>query len=237
MEMNITKILSLVLVKLKYIILVALIFALATFGYTELFATETYNSSAKFLVIMDEDNSKSTEANFVKEAIHSYLEIFNTTKFFNEVSDDFNSKEESRTYTAANLKAMTRVQSSTNEDAPSFTIVVTSSNPDICYELANTVAKHMIEKSLDYKMLNKIELIDDPIKPILPSSPNVTKNMVTGFFIGGILAAAFFVVKEMLDRKIKNLEDITSAYDIPILGVVPDASPEKAGKKLTDKED
>lgn len=237
MELNIHKVLSLLLVKLKYIILVALIFALATFGYTKLLVTEKYTSSAKFLVVMDESNSKSTEANFVKEAVHSYLEIFDTTKFFNEVAEKYTEEYPDRKYTAAALKGMTSMQSATNEDAPSFTIRVISSDPEICYTLANTVADHMILKSQDYNALNKIELIDDPIKPILPSSPNVVGNTFVGLFFGAVLASAFIIFRELMDKKIKNLEDITNSFDLPILGVVPDTSPEIKNKRSKDKED
>ena len=238
MELNISKIISLLLSKIHYIILIALLFALGTFGYTKNFVPEKYSSSAKFLVIMDEDSSKTAEANFVKEAIHSYLEIFNTTKFFNEVAETFNTQGNNRIFTASELKSMTSVQSSTNEDAPSFTIKVVSSNPNICYELANTVASHMIKKATDYKVLNKIELIDDPIKPVLPSSPNVASSTITGFAIGVILSCILFVFIEVMDKKIKNLEDITNSFNIPILGVVPETSPDTASKrKNAGKED
>ena len=104
MEMNLSKILLLLLSKLHYIVLIALMFALVTFGYTKFFVPEKYTSSAKFLVVMDEDNSKASEANFVKEAIHSYLEIFNTTKFFNEVAESFNAQNEGTVFTASDLK-------------------------------------------------------------------------------------------------------------------------------------
>lgn len=239
MEMNINKALSLLLSKIQYIILIALIFAVATMGYTKLFVTEKYSSSAKFLVIMDEDSSKTTEANFVKEAIHSYLEIFNTTKFFTEVAEAYNSQNDGRVYTASELKSMTSIQASANQDAPSFTIKVTSSNPNFCYTLANTVSSNMIKRAAEYKALNRIELIDDPIKPVAPSSPDLFNNTAMGFVVGLLASCAMFIVIEIMDKKIKNLEDITSSFGIPVLGVVPDTSPDSANKynKKSAKED
>lgn len=230
MEMNISRVLSLLLSKIQYIILVSLIFAVATLAYTKLCVPEKYTSTAKFLVIMDEDNSKSTEANFVKEAIHSYLEIFNTTKFFNEVAESFNAQSDMRVYTASELKSITKVQSSSNADAPAFSIRVTSSDPNLCFKLANTVASNMIKKSTEYKALNKIELIDDPIKPVAPSSPNVVKNTISGFLAGAIIVCACFIFFDAMDKKVKNLEDITKNFSIPVLGVVPDTSPDTVGK-------
>lgn len=227
MELSVEKILSLMLLKLKYIILIALIFAIGAFGYTKLCVDEQYTSSSKFLVVMDVTTSKTSEASFVKEAIHSYLEIFNTTKFFNEIADIYNDSEEGYRYTASQLKAMTSMQPASNEDAPSFTVRVVSGNPDMCYDLANIVSSHMIDKAAEYEVLNKIQMIDDPIKPISPSSPNIFTNTVLGLIAGVILATVMFICKEMFNHKIKNLEDIKSCYDIPILGVVPDTSIEE----------
>ena len=79
--------------------------------------------------------------------------------------------------------------------------------------------------------LDKIELIDDPIKPVLPSSPNIPRSTIVGFIVGVILSCALFVFIDMMDKKIKNLEDITNQFNIPILGVVPDTAPETANKK------
>ncbi|MBE6650062.1 MAG: hypothetical protein E7613_01995 [Ruminococcaceae bacterium] len=237
MEMNISKMLNLLLARLKYIVLVALIFAIATFGYTKMFVSEQYTSTAKFLVTMDETNSKSTEANFVKEAIHSYLAIYETEKFFKEAAEIYNA-EYNTEYTASNLRAMTSISPASNEDQPYFTIRITASNPDLAFNLANTISDYAKVKADEYKALNEISLIDDPLKPIVPSSPNVTKNTFMGLIVGAFLASAAFVLKELMDKKIKNLEDITSIYDIPILGVVPDTSPEtKGGRGKEDKED
>ncbi len=238
MEMNISRIVSLLLVRLKYILLVALIFALLLFGFTKAFVQEKYSSSAKILVVMEADFSKTSEATFVKEAIHSYLAIFDTVKFFNEVSEEYASREYGdRIFTASQLKAMTDIEASANVDEPSFTVKVTSTSPDVCYNVATTVADYMLVKSAEYQPLNKIKVIDDPIKPLVPVSPNVMVTTLIGFLLGAIGAAAFFVCKEMFDNKIKNLEDITSLYDIPILGVVPDTTPAAEKRARRDREE
>ena len=186
---------------------------------------------------MEETTSKSTEATFVKEAIHSYLAIYETEKFFSEAAQIYN-EEYSANYTASNLRAMTDISPAANEDQPYFTIKITAATPELAFNLANTISDYAKAKADEYKALNEISLIDDPIKPIVPSSPNVTKNTILGLFIGALLASAAFIIKELMDKKIKNLEDITSTYDIPILGVVPDTSPEtKSKRRKEDKED
>jgi capsular polysaccharide biosynthesis protein len=64
----------------------------------------------------------------------------------------------------------------------------------------------MIVKAGEYKALNKIELIDDPIKPVVPSSPDIVNNTVLGFLFGAAACCALIILKELFDKKIKNLE-------------------------------
>ncbi len=224
MEFDLKKIFSLLLQKLRYIVIIAALAGFVALGYTKFFITPIYSSSAKFLVIMDDTGSKASEATFVNEAIYSYLEIFNTGNFFREVAEDFNIENDT-SYTSNQIKSMTTIKSSSSQNTPSFTVQVSSANPQLSYDLANLVAEHMKNTSEEYKVLNEISLIDDPVLPVVPSSPNVMTNTILACFVGGVLAASFFVIIMMLDKKVKTLEDITSRYNLPILGIVPDSNP------------
>ncbi len=224
MELNISRIFSLIITRLKYIIIVALIFAALFFGFTKLFIDEKYESSAKILVVMNTTTSKSTEAAFVKEAVHSYLEIFNTTKFLTEVTELYNANNPENELKPSKLKEMTRIEASSNTDAPSFSVKVTSGSSKLSYNLATLISSHMITRSAEYEALNPIKIIDNAIEPKFPSSPNIILNSILGFVLGAAIVIGYLVVREMFDNKIKNLEDITSSCEIPILGVVPDAS-------------
>ena len=58
----------------------------------------------------------------------------------------------------------------------------------------------------------------------------MVKNTISGFLAGAIIVCACFIFFEAIDKKVKNLEDITKNFSIPVLGVVPDTSPDTAGK-------
>ena len=57
-----------------------------------------------------------------------------------------------------------------------------------------------------------------------PSSPSTSKNTVIGLLVGLVLAVIVNLLRELLDTRIKNEEDLSRRYDIPILGVIPDFS-------------
>lgn len=230
MEMNLNRLLSLLVSKLKYIILIAIIVAIAAFGYTKFFVDESYTSSAKFLVEMETGQNKTTELTFTQSALNSYMAIFNTRDFFNEVADIYNQEHTDSNLNSSQIRSMTSIAASSKAEDPTFNITVTSLNPIVSYDIAKTISDYAILKIEQTPSLNPINMIETPVKALSPSSPNVKKNALVGFALGLIITAAFFVCREVFDGRIKNVEDISNQYDIPILGVIPDSSTETANE-------
>lgn len=235
MEINLNRLLSLLVSKLKYIILIAVILAIGAFGYTKMFVSEKYTSSAKFLVDMEITQNKASEQSFSVNALKSYMAIFNTRDFFNEVADVYNAEKGETLFTSSEIRAMTSISDSSGSEEPTFYIRVSASDPTTAYEISKTISEYAISKINEFEYLNTITMVESPIKALSPSSPNVKKNALIGFALGVILSAAFFVCIEMFDGRIKNIEDITSGYDIPILGIVPDTTVETPNTKSAKK--
>ncbi|MBE6701314.1 MAG: hypothetical protein E7582_05435 [Ruminococcaceae bacterium] len=230
MEINLNRLFSLLLVKLKYIILVAVIAAIAAFSYTNAFMTEKYTSSAKFLVLMETSQNKSSELTFAQESISSYMAIFRARDFFNEVVDTYNEENPDEELTTSQLMSITDIQSSTNSDEATFTIKVTTTDPEKSYKFTKLISEHAKAKVAGIETLNEIMMVESPVKSFVPSSPNIKSNTFLGFVIGFVLTAAAFVLKELLDGRIKNAEDVKALCNISILGVIPDNESERSGK-------
>ena len=222
------------MVKIKYIILIAVIAGLGSFIYTSTFVEEKFTSSSKFLVLMETTQNKTSELAFAQDSISSYMAIFKARDFFNEIVDKYNEGSEEE-LTSSQLMSITNIQASTNKDEATFTIRVTTTDPDKSYEITKLVSEYAVEKVDGIETLNSIMMVESPIKSFVPSSPNVPKNTFLGFLAGFILTAAFFVIKEILDGRVKNVEDIKLLCNIPILGVVPDNSND--AKKTTTSKD
>lgn len=235
MEMNLSRLLSLLLSRLKYILLVAVIAGIASFGYTKFCVDEKYTSSSKFLIDMDIAQSKVSELSFQQSALNSYMAIFNTRDFFEEVADIYNLKEDVVHLTSSQIRSMTSITTSSSADEPTFTIKVTSVYPNLAYEIAKTVSNYAVEKIDTFEYLNTVTMVETPIKPMSPSYPSLRKNTLLGFALGLIASAALFVCWEVLDKRVKNLEDITSKFDIPVLGIIPYALDEPIEKRRRER--
>ena len=59
------------------------------------------------------------------------------------------------------------------------------------------------------------------LEPTSPVSPQKTRNVILGFLVGAIIMAGVFVVRFIMDDKIKTSEDITKYLGIPTLAIVP----------------
>lgn len=80
-----------------------------------------------------------------------------------------------------------------------------------------------------YKELNaaagisasNIAIIDAAIPPILPSSPNLLRNLALALLAGLVASGAFVYLRMQFDDAVRVPEDVANKLDMPLLGVIP----------------
>ena len=63
--------------------------------------------------------------------------------------------------------------------------------------------------------------LDEAVVPQNPSSPNIKRNVVIGFVLGGVSISILLLLSEVLDDRVKKPEDIEEVMGITLLGVIP----------------
>ena len=81
---------------------------------------------------------------------------------------------------------------------------------------------------------NNISLIDAPIFPDRPRTPNLTLNLALGMIIGLLVGIGAAIAIDSLDTRFKIPDEVEAALGIPILGVIPKASREGYEEALAD---
>ena len=56
--------------------------------------------------------------------------------------------------------------------------------------------------------------------PDEPSSPKIAQNLGIGLILGLLLGFGIAVLRQVLDTRVRNEDDVRSLTDSPILGVV-----------------
>ena len=63
--------------------------------------------------------------------------------------------------------------------------------------------------------------------PLLPSSPKIFLNVFIGLFLGTLVAVAIAIILEMINRRVRNVDDSTEALGLPVIGTLP--KPDRIG--------
>jgi len=69
--------------------------------------------------------------------------------------------------------------------------------------------------------VNNIRVVDRPLVPKRPVSPNVPLNLAGGLAFGLALGLSFAVAREQLDRSLRSPEDIERELGLSFLGLLP----------------
>lgn len=121
-----------------------------------------------------------------------------------------------------------------------FKLIVTSTDPTLSYNIA-----HQMEESVPEQMeetnngLVQTTVEDKAIKPNTAEGRGYLKNCLLGAVAGLLIAAAYVILRDLLDVRIKSAEELSQRYDVPVLGSIPAFTTGKrsaVGKKNTKKE-
>lgn len=232
---NLRKIVVALLRKWKVIVLFAIIGALVGYFYTANFVELTYTSKVEFLAYAEDTRSELNDAaqtsndnvrtsntsrmNYAMKMLSTYIEIMKTNEFTNRVAQDLNDRINS-SYTGSTIKGAMSIESV--EDTAMFKITVSTNSADLSYEIARqletTVPEMMSETNSG---LVKASVEDKPIKASAAGSLGYSKKCTVAALIGVIIAAAYIILRNLLDVRIRASEELIEKYNIPVLGSIP----------------
>ncbi len=216
-----------VLSKLKIVLILGIVAAVVVAGLTYFTAKEHYNFNGSFIVDpfgnVDENfnsNNIYNELTISKTLIPSFVELLQTKDFGEKVAKEVNKKLDTK-ITAEYVINSTRY--TTDDETLIIDFRCTSSSKKLAHTIASTIAKlapDYVENKLNRVKLNTIGSIDKNDFTIRKTDFKVM-GMVA-FVITAVLTVLICLIIELLDNRIKSIEDITEHFDYPILGTIPD---------------
>ncbi|MFM9913827.1 MAG: chain length determinant protein EpsF [Methylophilaceae bacterium] len=79
---------------------------------------------------------------------------------------------------------------------------------------------------------SEVAVLNPATPPLEASSPKVMLNIILSMFLGGLLGIGFGLIAEMMDKRVRSREDITEAFDIPVLAIIKEKSSKKRRFRL-----
>jgi uncharacterized protein involved in exopolysaccharide biosynthesis len=74
---------------------------------------------------------------------------------------------------------------------------------------------------------SEVAVLDPATPPMEPSKPKIFLNLLVSIFLGTMLAVGFALLAEMMDRRIRVPEDLSLGLNLPVLGVIAAAKPQR----------
>ena len=201
------------------IVLVALVFAIAAFGYSAFLAKKEYQSTSRIYVVsrQNQDNNALTNSDLQAGSylVKDYREIILSQNVLSQAIEELKLD-----LTPAELSK--KISVSVPTDTRILSITAKDGDPKEAARIANGLRNVAAEKIIAVTKVSDVTTLDEAEVPQTPSSPNIRRNVLLGFIAGAGLMVVFMVVVEVLDDRVKRPEDIEELMGLTLLGIVPD---------------
>ena len=201
------------------IVLVALVFAIAAFGYSAFLAKKEYQSTSRIYVVsrQNQDNNALTNSDLQAGSylVKDYREIILSQNVLSQAIEELKLD-----MTPAELSK--KISVSVPTDTRILSITAKDGDPKEAARIANGLRNVAAEKIISVTKVSDVTTLDEAEVPQSPSSPNIRRNVLLGFVAGAGLIVVLLVVVEVLDDRVKRPEDVEELMGLPLLGVVPD---------------
>lgn len=199
----------------KLIACMALAFALAACLVTACLITPLYKATSTIYVLSRRDTAiNMSDLQIGSELTGDYIQVFKMWEVHEEVISNLNLP-----YTYKQMQDMLSVVNTSGTRM--LDITVTSPSAQEAASIANEYAKVASQYIAETMSIDQPSIMSVALVPANPSSPSMTKNVILGFLLGGILAGAIVVVQMLVDDKYKTTEDIRKYVGLATLAVIP----------------
>lgn len=221
-EFSISNLINILLPKLPVIIISTIIMAILSFGYSKFLTEPTYVASGTLYITGDIDSvsgslkqtTNLSDLMLSQELAKTYGQILSSNTFFKDVA-----KTSNMNLSYGYIQSLTSI---TNiEETGILRISVKHSDPEVAYELTNTILNLAPSEIERIVVGGNATVIDSAELPKVPASPNVPRNTLIGAILGFILSVLAIFLVDLFDNTIKSPEDLAVEGEVPILGMIP----------------
>ncbi|MBQ2973493.1 MAG: hypothetical protein IJE19_03985 [Clostridia bacterium] len=220
-EIDVLRLLKAVWQKIWAVILAAIIFGSATFGFTYLFIEPTYE--AKTLLYVNNSNFSVGNTSFnistsslsaAQELVNTYIVILKARTSLNEIIEY---AELNRSYT----ELQNMISAAPVNSTEIFEVVVTSTDPSESEKIANAIATLLPKRIAEIVDGSSVRVVDYAIVPTSRSGPSYAQNTFIGMVLGVLISMAIIIIRELFDVFVREEQYLSQTYPYPILAAIP----------------
>lgn len=203
-----------------FIVVAGILAATVGFLLAKFVVPKSYTSVAMMYVEGSSGKQESESLNInditvAQKLVNTCQILFKSPDALQSLSDEL--KEE---YTADQLDKMITVESVNNTEV--LRITVNAGSEQTAYNICRSVVKISIREFQRIIKGGSIETVSEPTMPTKHTFPSAARFALIGGAVGVILVYGIFLIKELLDIKVKPDDDLAQMYDIPVFAEILD---------------
>ena len=226
-KVDILELLQAVLKRWWVLLLCALVFGGATYGYSKYFQEREYVSVGRMFIDTNRaDDSEDSERSSAvitasQKSVLTCIEVIKSIYVMEKVAESSGLVDEDGKYlySASNIRNRTALTAANETEV--LQIKVTTNNPEHAKILVDSIMTVAETELKDIVGVSTAKIIDEGTQSNSPVSPNVRRQSMVGFIVGMLIGALIVVAIRLMDIRIKSEEDL-SKFNAPIIGVIPE---------------
>ena len=232
-ELNIQELLVTYLRKWKVIVLCVILAAAITFGITYCCVTPMYRAGISLYVnntsvVGNKEHLTSADLSASIYLVKGYMTVATSDVVLEKAAGKLDGE-----YTVGQLREAITVERV--EDTVIFNLYVTHSDPEEAARIANVLAEVAPEEIAIVIDGSSASVVDIAKVPSSVYSPSYSRNTLLGAVGGLLLAIIYLTIMHLQDTRVKDENDLTDMFDLPILGRIPDLEKEISGANYSSK--
>ncbi|GGM00751.1 polysaccharide biosynthesis tyrosine autokinase [Glutamicibacter protophormiae] len=187
-------------------------------------ATPKYEASTQIYVSVRGDGQAVGElaqgSTVARQSVSTYASIATTESVLGPVIEKLDLPQSPEVLSA-------QIQATAPANQSLISVIVTGEDPKLTAQIANEVGKSLkavVEDELEASTtrnepsLVSMNTVQPATEPVAPVSPRVPLNLALGTLLGMALGLGIAVLRAVLDTRIRSLQEIEHATDVPVLG-------------------
>ena len=224
MEKNFTinDIISIFLRRLWVIIVLAIVGGGMAYIYSQFVIPKKYTSTVSMYVYnqIGERSLAGSDFTFAQKLVETYIVILKSNQVLEAVSEGI--VVDGLDYDAKAIRGMITAQAVAKTEV--LDISVACENAQHAQIIANKISIVAPPEIIRVVKAGSVEVVDKAQVSSTHSSPNIPQNTIIGVILGMALAFALAFLLELMNTSIKDKTDLTEAFGLPVLTMVPNLS-------------
>lgn len=113
------------------------------------------------------------------------------------------------------------VQTSVEDNTQLVNVDVTMGDAEEAYQLAKAIEEVAPSYVSNVVEGSSMKIVAEAQMPTHRYGPRIKRNVAIGGVLGFLLMVLIYVIRELMDKRVKSTEDLEEMFDIPVIGTIP----------------